>query len=160
MKILLLVDVQKEFAKDEKGKQLYADICKYVAEYGHVDYDLVIATLYKNGNSNNMHNMVKWDEMRDIQEVDYAADYALIHSGYCPRTLSMITPDDEVTVIGYDTDACVMSTLFRLFDMDVPFRVIENGIWSSGGISMHEAGLKVINRQFGTALYHEPKLGK
>ncbi len=152
MRILLVVDVQKEFASTDKGKEMYKKLCKFINERGHEDYDQVVATLYKNGNSNNMKTLVGWTEMMDIEDVDFQADYSLFHSGYCPKYMSFVSKDDTVDVIGFDTDACVLSTLYHLFDADIPFTVFSNGIYSSGGDEMQEAGLKIIKRQFGNAL--------
>ena len=58
----------------------------------------------------------------------------------------------KVRELELDTDACVLSTCFDLFNMDTNFRILANGCWSSGGVEMHEHGLAVMRRQFNRAL--------
>ena len=151
MNILLCVDVQREFAKDLHGKRLYQKLLTFISE-AHTIYDKVIALVYENKDNLNMRRMVCWDEMEVPENLEIRADDYYFHSGYCPLELPKFTITDTVDVIGYDTDACVLATCFRLFDANVSFQILVNGIWSSGGKKAHQVGLVVMNRQFKKAV--------
>lgn len=52
----------------------------------------------------------------------------------------------RVTVVGIDTDACVLGVLFSLFDAGIECRAQTDLCWSSSGL--HRAAVKIINEQF------------
>jgi nicotinamidase-related amidase len=56
----------------------------------------------------------------------------------------------RVLVCGVDTDACVLGTVFTLFDAGIDCEVEPDLCWSSMGL--HEVALKILRAQFGTAL--------
>ena len=58
---------------------------------------------------------------------------------------------DQIDIIGFDTDACVLSAAFDVFNLGCNMRILTDLCWSSGGKKMHEAGLLVMKRQFGKA---------
>lgn len=151
MKILLAVDVQPEFAKDSKGKELYDKLISYLNQPDK-PYDKVIAFVYSNSGNKNMRRLVHWDEMEETKDLAFDPDAFHFHAGYCPVSMPKFSEEDEVDIIGFDTDACVMSTAFYLFNDDVMFHVLEDCVYSSGGEEMHELGLKLMRRQFGDAL--------
>lgn len=51
-------------------------------------------------------------------------------------------------VCGIDTDACVLGVMFSLFDAGIDCRAKPALCWSSTSKQMHEAGLRIINKQF------------
>lgn len=56
---------------------------------------------------------------------------------------------DEVTLVGVDTDACVLATAIDLFEMGIKPIVIEDCVGSSGGEECHEAGMLLLKRSIG-----------
>ena len=52
-------------------------------------------------------------------------------------------------VIGADTDACVLSTMFNLWDNNIKPTLLTDYCISSGGQEYHECALKLMMRQFG-----------
>ena len=153
MRYLLVVDVQKEFVKDEIGKRIYKNCVRYVQQAKAKGYDRVLAAVYKNSEKfQNMDRLVQWSDMMNIQGIEFAADDVFTHSGYSIMRYPRLTQLDRVDVIGFDTDACVLSACFDLFNIGCNLRIIVSGCWSSGGEKMHEAGLMVMRRQFGKAV--------
>ncbi|MDB6127757.1 MAG: hypothetical protein JWM35_1653 [Verrucomicrobia bacterium] len=52
----------------------------------------------------------------------------------------------RITVCGLDTDACVLGTMFSLFDGKIECHLKENMCWSSSGL--HKPALAIIRAQF------------
>ena len=156
MNYLLCVDVQKEFVKDKKGKEVYERLLKLISK-AHLEYT-VIAPIYVNLDNINMIRLMQWEEMKTIENVEFRYDLMSFHSGYSIKKYPQFGPKDKVFVVGFDTDACVLSACFDLFNNNVNFSIIADGCWSSGGKKMHEAGLKIMRRQFRKALDTHTKL--
>lgn len=152
MKYLLAIDVQAEFAKGMFGKAAYKKMLNYINTEGHTKYDAVYAAIYKNTSNKNMIRLVHWDQMQDIETIEFKPDEFWYHGGYSIGEYPWFQETDLIDVIGFDTDACVLSTCFDLFNKDIPFRIIADGCYSSGGNSFHKAGLEIMKRQFNTAL--------
>ena len=156
MEYVLAVDVQREFAKGFEGKAVYNKCIEFLRK-ASIHYT-VIAPIYQNKTNPNMHRLVGWNEMTQIEALDFRPDYFYVHSGYSIKEYPAFNPNDIVYVIGADTDACVLSACFDLFNLGVNFRIIVDGCWSSGGRAMHAAGLKVMERQFRKAVDKDTKL--
>lgn len=151
MKILLVVDLQKEFVKDLKGKQVYVKGLDYIAQHRD-EYSYVLAAVYKNEVNSNIQRFVDWSECRDIQSLEFIPDKIVYHSGYSISEYPNVTRVDQIDLFGLDTDACVLSAAFHVFDMGCGMRILSDLCWSSGGKKMHEAGLMCMKRQFGKAV--------
>ncbi len=54
----------------------------------------------------------------------------------------------RATVCGIDTDACVLGVMFSLFDAGIHCRVKPEMCYSTSGRAQHNAGMKIIERQF------------
>lgn len=156
MEYLLFVDVQPEFAKDMVGRKLYKRLLQF--EQKVFPYYTVIAPIYRNKGNINMSRLVQWNDMQEVSRPQFKAHYVYEHSGYSIREYPKFSSGDIVYVVGFDTDACVLSACFDLFDLDVNFKIIVDGCWSSGGKKMHQAGLEVMKRQFGKAVDTTTKL--
>ena len=151
MRILLVVDLQQEFVSGLEGKRRYQDALKYI-HANQNNYGYILASCYINKDNVNMQRLVRWDECKNIAPLDFIPDRVYMHSGYAPLDFPKFELTDQIDVIGFDTDACVLAHCFRLFDMQVNFTVLSKYCWSSGGKSMHEAGLSVMKRQFRGAI--------
>ena len=157
MAILLVIDLQREFVKDQVGLEVYKRCVQYINTCGHL-YSQILAPIYRNGELRNMHMLTHWDEMQEIKKLDFKPNKLYLHSGYSAISDMKIPANTQVDVIGFDTDACVLSHCFDLFNHDIPFKVLVDGCWSSGGAEMHEAGLKCMQRQFNRAVDTVSKL--
>lgn len=157
MNYLLAVDVQKEFAKGMAGRAAYAKMLNYI-QGAHLTYDAIYAAVYQNKDNKNMIRLVHWDEMHTVEGLEFRPDEFWMHSGYSIMKYPWFSSEDTVTVIGFDTDACVLSTCFDLFNNDINFRIIADGCYSSGGKAMHKHGLEIMYRQFRNAVDFTTKL--
>lgn len=152
MKYLVAVDIQPAFVTLPIGEKIYNNCLKYIAEHRN-DFDKVIAIIYENDGSNpNMERLTYYSGCKTPQEVAFKADKIIKHAGYFNFKLLHFKPEDEVVIIGFDTDVCVLSTAFNVFDMGCKFRVLKDLCWSSGGKIMHLTGLAVMERNFGIAV--------
>ena len=152
MKYLFVVDVQREFAK--KNKETYDKCIDYIEQAGNSgEYDEIIAVMYKASDEFiNMKRLVEWDMLHEVEPLDFIPDRVFYLCGYSVMQYPILNRNDEVDIIGADTDACVLSACFHLFDIGCNMRILTDYLWSSGGEEMHEAGLKIMRRQFGKAV--------
>lgn len=148
---LLVVDVQKEFVKDKQGAKIYEKCLSYI-ESMRDTYTAVVAAVYLNKDNPNMQRLLGWDDCKNIKVLDFIPDAQFVHSGYSIKEYPYVTRTDTVDIIGFDTDACVLSACFHIFDMGCDMNILTEFMWSSGGKKMHEAGLAIMRRQFGKAV--------
>ncbi len=152
MKYLVAVDIQPAFVTMPVGVKIYERCLNYI-ETHRADYDKIIAVLYENDGSNpNMERLTHYSECKTSQKAQFTADKIVKHAGYFNFNLLHFKPEDTVDIIGFDTDACVLSTAFNVFDMGCKFRVLKDLCWSSGGKIMHLTGLAVMERNFGLSV--------
>ena len=147
---LVVVDLQKEFAKNIKGRKIYQKAVNYV--YNNKDnYSYVFAAIYKQEPREfvNMHRKLNYRECEIIEPIEFPYDQLYYHSGYSIDEYPNFGKGDVVDVIGFDTDACVLAACFDLFNKDCDLRILTKYIYSSGGDSMHNHGLAIMKRQFG-----------
>lgn len=142
MKILLVVDLQKQFNYGGYRKCL-----EYIREHGG-DYDKIIATVFQQDRKiNGNYKRLKYDGCMDASErdIEFRADMVVIKHGYgLPR--NFFSKKDTVDVMGCETDACVLATCFNLWDDGIDFAVLWDYVYTSADI----AGLKALyERNFG-----------
>ena len=79
-------------------------------------------------------------------------DMLIVKHGYglAPRAIARLRKlgVKRATVVGMDTDACVLAVMFSLFDAGITCRVHTDLCWSSSGLRLHRAGMTVIKQQF------------
>lgn len=153
MNCLLVVDLQKEFVKDGKGQKIYQQCLDYIAE-NKSNYNIIIAAIYENNivDNPNMDRLLNWNECQSVLPIEFIATAAYTHSGYSIKEYPKLSKLDVVDIIGFDTDACVLSAAFDIFNIGCNMRILSDLCWSSGGAKMHKAGLMVMQRQFGKAV--------
>ena len=153
MRYLLVVDLQKEFVKDRKGKAIYDKCLKFISNRRN-EYDIVIAAVYRNDSdvNSNMGRLLNWTECKDVVPLEFIPDSSYIHTGYAIKEYPYVTSNDIIDIIGFDTDACVLAAAFDVFDLGCNMRVLTELCWSSGGRRMHDAGIAIMKRQFGKAV--------
>jgi len=145
MKVLLVVDLQKQF-RDRSGK--YEQCLEYIRTHRE-EYDKVVATLFRQDRSlNGNYAKLRWSGCMDadISDLEFKADQVVIKYGYgLPQGFF---GNDKVTVIGCDADACVLATCFSLWDDGIDFRFMKRYIYTTGNIPM-DAVWKIYDRNFG-----------
>jgi nicotinamidase-related amidase len=152
-KILVVVDLQKEFVKDSHGKKVYKEAVNYVYR-NQENYSSIIALMYINDKrvNENMERLLDWKECQTVQSLEFPFTYLQYHSGYSIKEYPWINKDDVVDIIGFDTDACVLNACFDIFNIGCDMNILTEYIWSSGGWKMHDCGIAIMKRQFGCAV--------
>lgn len=151
MKYLLVIDLQREFVKDQQGELIYQKCLKYIND-NRIKYDSIIAAAYQNGYNVNMQRYLGYTECMKTPTIEFQPDYSYIHSGYSMPVYPQVTINDQIDIIGFDTDACVLSAAFDVFNLGCGLKILSNLCWSSGGKDCHLHGLAIMSRQFGKAL--------
>ena len=151
MKYLLVVDLQKEFVRDRQGQKVYDKCLQFIEDHRH-EYQAVLACVYINQGNPNMNRLVGWNEVKNPASLDFVPDATYMHAGYSIKEYPYVKPSDTIDIIGFDTDACVLCAAFDVFNLGCDMRILAEYCWSSGGKRMHEAGLRVMERQFGKAV--------
>ena len=147
-KILLVIDMQSEFSKGCPNE--YNSIIKYILDNGS-QYDRIMATMFKNCDNSPYERYLDWSEMKEIAGLEFKADNVIIKNGYGISDYSIFNKHDEITVIGMDTDACIMKVALDLFDRGLNFRVLLDYCYSSGGKEINAYAAKILRRNIGKA---------
>ena len=135
MRILLVVDLQKEFAVEP----YYSKVIDFIKTHKS-DYNKVIATRFINTKDSPFVNKLGFNDAMKRHDLDIPYDELF---GKHMKT-------DDVYVVGCDTDACILSMCFEMFRLNVNFKVLSEYCYSSGGEEYHNAALKIMKRNFGT----------
>lgn len=150
-KILLVVDLQKEFA-DNDG--MYNKILKFVKQaIDGTEYDRVIATKCLNFEGSNFVRYTNWtDLINGVAELDFKPDKVIEKVSYGLTDYKEIPKDAIIHVVGYNTGACVLKVALDLFDMEYDFNVISDYCYSSNGYKHHIHGMWTLKHLLGNAV--------
>ena len=140
MKILLVVDLQAEFA-DSDGE--YERILEFVRNaIKDTTYDKVIATKCLNRENSNFVRYSNWERLIDgAAELEFTPDYVIEKVFYGLTDYSILPKNAEFHVVGYNTGACVLKVALDLFDRDYNFKILSRYCYSSSGLAHHRCGL-------------------
>ena len=140
MKILLVVDLQAEFA-DSDGE--YERILNFVKNaIANKTYDKVIATKCLNSENSNFVRYSNWGKMIDgAAELEFTPDTVIEKISYGLTDYSILPVDAHIDVVGYNTGACVLKIALDLFDRNYNFTVLSSYCYSSSGLKHHKHGL-------------------
>lgn len=154
MKILLAVDLQKEFA-DKDGK--YEDILAFLKEaVSGGGYDKVVATKCQNSSDSNFDRYNNWHKLsKGASELEFEADEVIEKQSYGLLDYSMFPKDAIIDIIGYDTGACVLKIALDLFDRNYDFRVLTKYCYSTGGREHHERGVRILKDLMERAVFED-----
>lgn len=146
-KILLVIDIQKEF-KDKTGEK-YRKVLNYINNNSN-EYDLVIGTYFKNVYPSNFNSKLHWDGCKNasVDSVEYKPNILIEKNTYGFDFEKLFNRDDEIFLIGCDTDACVFVNAANLFDKGYNFTILTEYIYST---SDNDEGtiLNILKRNFG-----------
>lgn len=149
MRMLLVVDLQKEFSNNCKAK--YDEIIGWVTKHSK-EYDKVVATRFVNNYTSPFVRHLGWDKMQLVRDLEFQYDTIIDKCSYGLQDYSWIPEKCSIDIVGMDTDACVLKTAFDLFDMDMDFKVLSKLCWSSGGESAHYNAVALMRRQLGDCI--------
>lgn len=88
------------------------------------------------------------------EEIVKRSDYVISKASYSPGSeIVNILKDKNIqqaTIVGIDTDGCVLSTMYTVFDAGIETFVDVLGCASTGGKEIHNSAIQIIKRSFGT----------
>ena len=146
MKILLAVDVQKEF-RDQDGQ--YDRIVSYIKNAAG-KYDRIYATVCANKpDTPFVKNNVWLDCLDGVEPLAFSPDKVFVKYGYGFLDYSWLDPEDQYDIIGFNTDCCVWKVALDLFDRGYAFHVLTDYCYSSTGEEEHRRGVAVLRDLLG-----------
>lgn len=173
MKILLVIDLQKQFAD---GNGDYEKCIDYIIGH-HDEYDAVVGTYFQNIPDSMYTKHLNWYGCMVISDndIEYPCDYLYGKTGYSANAagndhnviysairavmnkkgshfLDQGYPGDEdhpVYIMGCDSDACILATLFDLWDKGVNFRVLSDYVYTTAKDYDKDIIIKLMKRNFG-----------
>lgn len=160
-KALIVIDVQKYFLNGKTQR-----IVKKIADYlknNSQNYSAIYFTIFKNDSNSPLWKISGWkdcvsspdtdicDEIKDFtnnknlfyKNILSAAKVSGISQGLKDKNIS------QVDLCGFDTDCCVLSTAYDLFDQGIKPIVLENLTWSTSKERLHKAAIKMFERNIG-----------
>lgn len=143
--ILLVVDVQPEYK--DKAPEVYDKILSYINQ-NRFKYDKIVAFRFINSIDSMFVKHLGYLDLMDVMPLDFKADEIFTNSCYGLKGL-FVHESDTVTIIGFDSDACVLSAAYSLWDSHVDFKILTDYIASTGGKEYHDAALLIAKRNFG-----------
>lgn len=157
--VLVVIDLQVGFIHDKTIKVV--NNIRDLLDRGK--YDAVIATKFTNMPGSSFDSFLGWKGMLDEKEkellpfVEEYADcviskcsYSCVNTNFIQSLVAFCgSLPEEVTLVGVDTDACVLATAIDLFEIGIKPIIIEDCVGSSGGDECHEAGMLILKRSIG-----------
>lgn len=157
--VLVVIDLQVGFINDNTVK--VANNIRDLLDRG--EYSAVIATKFANMPGSSFDSFLGWRGMLGEEEkallpfVEENADcviskcsYSCVNTNFIQSLVAFCgSLPEEVTLVGVDTDACVLATAIDLFEMGIRPIIIEGCVGSSGGEECHEAGMLLLKRSIG-----------
>lgn len=150
LNVLLVIDLQPTF----KVEPYYSKLLSYI-ENNRKNYDIIAATIFHNTEDSPFVRYCNYSDAIQLESLDFTADMIIEKSTYgigekwCKYFDKLLA---DITVIGCDTDACVLSTCYDLFDNGNRFNVLTDYCYSSGGDEIHKSSINIMKRNFGNAI--------
>ena len=151
--ILILVDVQNGFVQTEYAEESFQRVCKLLERRL---FDTVIATKYWNEEGSVICRLMDWHKLCTPKEQDLRSeikpfvDYITTKNTYSSMNEEMIgllknlndgELPEQVFLLGYDTECCVLATATDLFELGVRPVVLTSYCGSHDGERYHQAGI-------------------
>lgn len=166
---LLVVDVQRGFLNDYTS-QVPGRVAALIRRGRFAP---VYFTRFENPPGGPYRKFLGWDACARPPETDLApelapfaaADRVFSKPGYAglPDALAGVLRDGEVeqvTLVGIDTDMCVLKVALDLFDLAIEPIILVDCCASTAGLQAHLAGLAVLTRNIGATRLRDAGLGE
>lgn len=160
MNILLLIDMQYGF-------EAAGEILGYIENIDFSKYDKIIATQFVN-NKDTFFYKNGYTEMVDIDEnielypiVKEKATNIIMKDTYSlplEELYKIVNKDqiENIDIIGVETDACILATLFTLWDAKIPFTLLKSR--TAGKYGIYDATKLIISRNLNIELDDQTKI--
>ena len=166
---LLVVDVQRCFLNDFT-RHVPGRIVRLIESE---DYKPILFTRFVNAPESPYHRFLNWHDCECSPDTDLAPElerFAVRDRVFSKPGLAGL-PDKlasrlrerkvtEITVVGIDTDMCVLKIAMDLFDRGIRPLVMTDCCASTAGLQAHLAGLAVLSRNIGAHQLREAGLGE
>ncbi|HEU5056664.1 MAG TPA: isochorismatase family cysteine hydrolase [Kofleriaceae bacterium] len=166
---LLVVDVQRGFL-NEFTRHLPARVARLA---GTRRFHPIYFTRFENPPGGPYRRFLDWHGCEKPPETELAPEVARFgaaervfskpgHAGL-PDALAGVLKDagvERVTVVGIDTDMCVLKVVMDLFDLAIEPIVLVDCCASTAGLQAHLAALAVLSRNIGAARLRDAGLGE
>ena len=153
MKVLLVVDLQKQF-RDKFW--VYEKCIDYIKS--HRDEYFVVATLFENLDNSMFERHLDWHDCKNSSDSDleFPYDYCISKTWYSVdkdwKLLEFIQnkfgDDSEYFIMGCESDACILATAFDLWDKNVNFKILSNYIYTNNSGISEGMVLSLLKRNF------------
>jgi len=159
--ILLVVDMQKGFARYEQTVELTSKI-KILLE--RQLFDVVIATKFYNGTNSSYEKLFNWHRLKTDDEQELPDDikkyvsctinksiYNCVNADFIQKLCQLNDGcyPTKLFIVGADTDCCVLTIATSLFEHNIRPIVLTKYCDSNGGPISHEAGITCMKRLIG-----------
>jgi nicotinamidase-related amidase len=155
---LLVVDVQNCFINDYT-RDIPAKVAQLLASNA---YDPLIFTRFVNPPESPFRRLLEWHECESepgttlVDEIAAAAENGKVfvkqgHAGVSDELREHLREQgfDHITLVGIDTDMCVLKTAMDIFDLGIAPIVLSDCCASTAGLQAHLAGLAILSRNIG-----------
>lgn len=154
---LLIIDVQKYYL-NETTQDIPSKIAEYIEKN---DFDFIIFSKFVNHDNSNVARAFGWKKMQGPPETDICDElkkyvkednvfekdtYSLFKSKHFLKYLDE-NSISNLSICGFDTDACVLATSYEGFDLGFRVNVIEKLTVSSIGKGYRDSGLTILKRR-------------
>lgn len=166
---LLVVDVQRGFV-NEFTRHIPPRVARLVRARR---YHPIYFTRFENPAGGPYRRFLGWHGCQKPPETELAPEVAPLAAaerifskpGYAglPEALAGVLRDagaERVTVVGIDTDMCVLKVVMDLFDLAIEPLVLVDCCASTAGLQAHLAGLAVLSRNIGATRLLDAGLGQ
>lgn len=165
--LLIVVDVQRGFL-DDYTSHIPERIARLIDTKR---YQPVLFTRFVNVPESPYHRLLDWHDCAERPETDLApelerfaaSDRVFTKQGFTGLSdelrekLRRLDPD-RATIVGIDTDMCVLKIAMDVFDLGIEPVVLIDCCASTGGLQAHLAGLAVLSRNIGAQQLHDAGL--
>lgn len=153
-KLLLVIDVQKEFINEYTGEVLNR-IKKII---NSKEYDIVAFTRFINDEKSVFYKKLKYRGCMNLEQQEIAIETGKWRV-FNKRTYTVVNEEfknyikdnkiDEIYICGFDTDACVQKTALDLFEQEYNVFILKDYCMCYRGYELHEATINNLKRLIG-----------
>ena len=148
---MLIIDVQRGFIK--KGmEKIVPNILSHISRE---HYDLIIQSRWENYMGSKYESLLGYTDVGNTAQTEMLitdhSDHVISRCQYScvtERLTRLIDSTDTIYVAGVDIDACVLATLYDLWDLGYTFHVYKDSVGTSAK-GLTAPVLQLISRNFG-----------